>query len=93
MYSGEILLNMVCYHLYIYLHKSPMFYLRSICRSRHLIVSMTTSLSLTADTECAVGFYKCPNSYCLSVTSRCDGRPDCPGGEDEKHCFSNGEDS
>ncbi|KAH3769014.1 uncharacterized protein LOC127846578 [Dreissena polymorpha] len=34
--------------------------------------------------------YRCPNSLCISPHFRCDGNPDCPGGEDEVACPSMG---
>ena len=30
--------------------------------------------------------FKCPNSYCIPVRRLCDGRKDCPEGEDEDEC-------
>ncbi|KAH3769013.1 uncharacterized protein LOC127846580 isoform X1 [Dreissena polymorpha] len=34
--------------------------------------------------------FRCANSLCLSPHFRCDGKPDCPGGEDEVACPSIG---
>ena len=35
--------------------------------------------------EC-IGMYKCPMSYCIQSVRVCDGRVDCPAGEDELDC-------
>ena len=32
--------------------------------------------------------FKCPNAYCVPVHTVCDGKPDCPNGEEETHCHS-----
>uniref|UniRef100_H2ZKA7 Uncharacterized protein n=1 Tax=Ciona savignyi TaxID=51511 RepID=H2ZKA7_CIOSA len=38
--------------------------------------------------ECEEGTFQCPShpGLCLASTTRCDGRTDCPGGEDEDNC-------
>ena len=33
-----------------------------------------------------IGMYKCPMSYCIQSVRVCDGRVDCPAGEDEVDC-------
>lgn len=33
--------------------------------------------------------WKCPGSYCIPWACRCDGKRDCPGGNDEQDCSSN----
>ncbi len=37
------------------------------------------------DFQCS-GKYKCPSSYCISFVNVCDGKWDCPHGEDEQQC-------
>ena len=32
------------------------------------------------------GLFKCHQAYCLPLRRMCDGRPDCPAGEDEEGC-------
>ncbi len=32
--------------------------------------------------------FKCPDAYCIPVHTVCDGKQDCPGGEDERNCQS-----
>ncbi|XP_070532232.1 uncharacterized protein [Ptychodera flava] len=36
--------------------------------------------------DCPFSTYKCPTSYCIPLHMRCNGRPDCPNGEDEVNC-------
>ncbi len=31
--------------------------------------------------------FKCPHSYCIPVHNVCDGKQDCPNGEEERYCF------
>jgi len=35
------------------------------------------------------GLFKCKSSYCLSFTNVCDGKSDCPHGDDEIQCLDN----
>lgn len=35
---------------------------------------------------CPKKYYKCPNSYCVPLHMRCNGKNDCPRGEDELNC-------
>ncbi len=32
--------------------------------------------------------FKCPGAYCIPVHAVCDGKPDCPNGEEETNCHS-----
>ena len=34
-------------------------------------------------------FFKCPSAYCIPVYTVCNGRIDCPNGEDENNCQKN----
>ncbi|XP_033099551.1 uncharacterized protein LOC117103150 [Anneissia japonica] len=36
--------------------------------------------------QCPAHTYKCPNSFCIPIKSRCDGSNDCDNGEDEQYC-------
>ncbi|XP_071944167.1 uncharacterized protein [Antedon mediterranea] len=36
--------------------------------------------------KCPSHTYKCSNSYCITIKSRCDGTIDCENGEDELNC-------
>ncbi|XP_067674003.1 G-protein coupled receptor GRL101-like [Haliotis asinina] len=47
-----------------------------------------THLRNCGDETCPSDYMKCPNSYCVSVSLVCDGRPDCQDGEDEMNCDS-----
>ena len=44
-------------------------------------------LRYCADIQCQ-GRYKCPGSYCLSISRLCDSVMDCPHGEDEMNCHN-----
>ena len=44
-------------------------------------------LRYCADIQCQ-GRYKCPGSYCLSISRLCDSIMDCPHGEDEMNCHN-----
>jgi hypothetical protein len=41
---------------------------------------------ISGDFECPQNTVKCPNSYCISLRFVCDGRFQCPGGQDEHNC-------
>ncbi|XP_038053125.1 uncharacterized protein LOC119725675 [Patiria miniata] len=45
-----------------------------------------THLRFCESFECPAWTLKCPSSYCIPLRMRCDGRFDCPNGEDELHC-------
>ncbi|XP_048258457.1 uncharacterized protein LOC124137409 [Haliotis rufescens] len=47
-----------------------------------------THLRNCGEETCPSDYMKCPHSYCVSVSLVCDGRPDCPGGDDEMDCES-----
>ena len=36
--------------------------------------------------SCDGGTLKCPDSYCIPLVYQCDGKWDCPNGEDEVEC-------
>ncbi|XP_033110165.1 G-protein coupled receptor GRL101-like [Anneissia japonica] len=36
--------------------------------------------------QCPAHTYKCPNSFCIPIKGRCDGKNDCNNGEDEQYC-------
>ena len=44
-------------------------------------------LSITSDNAvCPDGYFKCPDSYCISLHNICDGKQHCSNGEDEQDC-------
>ncbi|XP_041482732.1 uncharacterized protein LOC121429653 isoform X2 [Lytechinus variegatus] len=45
-----------------------------------------THLRDCGDFECPESYLKCPSSYCIPLRYRCNGRLDCPSGEDEANC-------
>ncbi|VDP76034.1 unnamed protein product [Echinostoma caproni] len=53
-------------------------------------VSVTGSskeITVEMETECPPGQYQCDGGRCISPTSICDGRPDCPDGSDENPVY------
>ncbi|XP_060586516.1 uncharacterized protein LOC132742201 [Ruditapes philippinarum] len=44
------------------------------------------------DFDCPRNTVKCPNSYCISLRFVCDGRFQCPGGQDEHNCTCDSKD-
>ncbi|XP_054273123.1 basement membrane-specific heparan sulfate proteoglycan core protein-like isoform X4 [Macrosteles quadrilineatus] len=36
--------------------------------------------------SCRRDEFRCSSGHCLSMSALCNGRPDCPGGDDEIHC-------
>ncbi|XP_030850189.1 G-protein coupled receptor GRL101-like [Strongylocentrotus purpuratus] len=45
-----------------------------------------THLRACGNFECPESYLKCPSSYCIPLRYRCDGKMDCPSGEDEAFC-------
>eukprot|EP00057_Strongylocentrotus_purpuratus_P009970 XP_011664444.1 PREDICTED: low-density lipoprotein receptor-related protein 4-like [Strongylocentrotus purpuratus] len=45
-----------------------------------------THLRACGNFECPETYLKCPSSYCIPLRYRCDGKMDCPSGEDEAFC-------
>ena len=49
------------------------------------LISCAISDAIATEDECAVGHYQCQGSVkkCIELTAICDGKKDCPNGEDE----------
>ncbi|XP_072034298.1 uncharacterized protein [Amphiura filiformis] len=45
-----------------------------------------THLAGCEESKCSETSMKCPDSYCINIQYRCDGKWDCPNGEDEQQC-------
>ncbi|XP_053400437.1 G-protein coupled receptor GRL101-like [Mercenaria mercenaria] len=45
------------------------------------------SVTISSNVSCPENTVKCPRSYCIPLRFVCDGRIQCPGGEDEHDCY------
>ncbi|CAK8680460.1 unnamed protein product [Clavelina lepadiformis] len=65
-------------------------------KSDEIMTSVTSSampvVTIKPPKKCDFPF-RCPSGECLTFSSLCDGKDDCPGGLDESHCFRCNNDS